>query len=557
MSPEKSTPKQKRSGGQVLVDGLIANGVKHVFCVPGESYLAALDAFYERQQQIQLIACRQEGGAAYMAEAYGKLSGEPGICFASRGPGASNAMIGIHTAFQDSTPVLLFIGQIPRHQRGREAFQELEYQQVYRAVAKAVFTIDDAATIPQQLFEAWEIAISDRPGPVVVELPEDMLTDEVEVADREKPIREVVCPTDSLIRQCSELLEQSASPVIICGGAAWNAKTTQLLIKFSEKHDIPVACAFRRQHMFDNTHPHYIGDLNTVPNPQLVETIKNSDLVIALAARLGEITTCGYTLFDVPEFDTHGKRKLIHVFPSASELNSVYRADLALACDAETFLQAMDKTDKTTSATNNATKNATRKTTIKSARQSYLQHIQLPRDENEPIRMDKIMEWLRARLPSDAVITMGAGNYTIWAQRNYQYRQPYTQLASTNGSMGYGVASGIAGKILRPNSIVVSFSGDGCFLMNGQELATAVQYGINVIFIVINNRRYGTIRSHQERRFPGRPIATDLENPDFAALARAYRAFGISISHTDEFESAFEQAIRANCPAVIEINTNH
>ena len=542
-------PQTKRSGGRVLVDGLAANGVEHVFCVPGESYLGALDAFYDYRRRIQLIVCRQEGGAAYMAEAYGKLSGRPGIVFVSRGPGASNAMIGIHTAFQDSTPVLLFIGQNPRDERGREAFQELDYARVYGGVAKAVFRIEQAETIPRRLFDAWATAISNRPGPVVIELPEDMLRDEVVVADRETPVRPVTALPAEAVARFSKLLQKSERPVVIFGGAAWTPRANQALAEFSEKHCLPVACAFRRQDMFDNTHPHYVGELGIAPNPALVDLVKKADLVIALGARLGEMTTSGYTLFEVSEFDSSGRQKLVHVFPSPAELNSVYRAELGIDCDAEAFLEAVETIPA------NGVHHAECITRIAAARRSYLAFMQQPRDQDAPVRMDKIMTFLRGRLPADSVIATGAGNYTIWAQRNYQFRRPKTQLAATNGSMGYGVPAGIAAKILRPQSTVVSFSGDGCFLMNGQELATAIQYRLNVIFLVVNNNCYGTIRTHQERNFPGRPIATALDNPDFAALARAYGAFGATVTKTDEFENAFEQAVRADRPAVIDIQT--
>ena len=534
----------------MLVDGLAINGVKHVFCVPGESYLGALDAFYDHREDIRLIVCRQEGGAAYMAEAYGKLRGEPGIAFVSRGPGAANAMIGIHTAFQDSTPVLLFIGQNPRHERGREAFQELDYRRVYDGVAKAVLRIEEARNIPRQLSDAWAAAISGRPGPVVVELPEDMLRDEVAVADREKPVRASLKPPAEAVARFAELLQGCERPVVIFGGAAWTPDANRGLAGFSEKHGVPVACAFRRQDMFDNTHPCYAGELGINPNPELAELIKQSDLVIALGARLGEMTTSGYTLFEVPGFDSGGRQKLVHIFPSAAELNSVYRTELGIPCDAEEFLRAVEKLPAKHS------ERAQRSARITAARRSCLAFMEQPRDADAPLRMDRIMAFLRGRLPANSVITNGAGNYTVWAQRNYQFTRPKTQLAATNGSMGYAVPAGIAAKLLRPQSTVVSFSGDGCFLMNGQELATAVQYRLNVIFLVINNHCYGTIRSHQQRHFPGRPIATALDNPDFPALARAYGAFGVTVAQTDAFENAFEAAVRADRPALIEIRVN-
>lgn len=544
----------KRSGGQVLVDGLIAYQVQHVFCVPGESYLAALDAFYDHRQRVQLIVCRQEGGAAYMTEAYGKLSGQPGVCFVSRGPGAANAMIGVHTAFQDSTPMLLFIGQNPRNERGREAFQELDYAVVYGGVAKAVLRIERAEDIPQQLRNAWATAISDRPGPVVIELPEDMLRDEVMVADCQKPLRPIKTPAAESLARFGELLQQSARPMVIFGGAAWTPETNQRLAAFSIKHRVPVACAFRRQDMFDNTHPHYVGELGIAPNPALVELVKDSDLIIALGARLGEITTSGYTLFETDEwasaFAPHGTQKLVHVFPAAAELNSVYRAELGVDCDAITFLNAAAAIPATAA---DPAERSPRQQRIGTARRAYIDFMQQPRDAGAPVRMDKIMTFLRDRLPADSILTSGAGNYTIWAQRNYQFSRPKTQLAATNGSMGYGAPAALAAKLLHPQSLVVSFSGDGCFLMNSQELATALQYRLNIIFLILNNQCYGTIRTHQERHYPGRPIATALNNPDFAALARAYGAFGACVRRTDEFEHIFEQAVHSDTAAVIEI----
>jgi len=543
-------PQKTRSGGQLLVDGLVAGGVKHAFCVPGESYLAALDAFYARRGETQLLACRQEGGAAYMAEAYGKLSGLPGVCFVSRGPGASNAMVGVHTAFQDSTPMLLCVGQNPRAQRGREGFQELHCEEAYAGVAKRVLRANAAGEVPEMLREAWASAVGGRPGPVVLELPEDMLRERAAAADCAMPQRTSRAPSAGEMARFAELLNASARPLVICGGAAWTPQAGRLLADFAERHMLPVACAFRRQDAFDNTHAHYAGELGLAANPQLLELAKESDLVIALAARLGEMTTAAYTLFDVPDFDAHGKRKLAHIFPHAAELNSVYAADLGIEADAETFLRAARDIPPPPAASKK-----TREARATAAHQSYLGHTCAPRECAAPLRMDEIIKHLRERLPPDSIIVNGAGNYTVWPQRHYQFRLPGTQLASTNGSMGYAVPAAIAGKIFRPRATVVSFSGDGCFLMNGQELATAAQYGVNVIFIVVNNNCYGSIRMHQQRHYPGRPLATALDNPDFAALARAYRAFGAVVTRTEEFAGAFEGALRAGAPALIEIQT--
>lgn len=547
-----------RSGGEVLIDGLIKYGAEKIFCVPGESYLAVLDACYDRQQQIQLIICRQEGGAAYMAEAYAKLTGKPGICFVSRGPGASNAMIGIHTAFQDSTPVLLFIGQVGRGEVGRESFQELDFKQVYGGVAKKVITINDASRIPEQLGQAWQIALSGRPGPVVVELPEDMLTERAEVADLEPGEVTAASPSAQALTQLSHYLARSKTAVVLCGGAGWTPQASAYLQQFAEQQNLAVATVFRRTDCFDNTHPNYIGEMGIAPNPKLVEQVQAADLLLVVGPRLGDMTTSGYRIFNVPDRKNQNTvkknqpQKLIHIHISAEELNSVYRADLGIVSHPELFLKAACALPQPARAVK-----ISRSKLLKNGNQAYLEFFNQPRNCDAALRMDKVAEILRNRLPADAIITNGAGNYAAWAQRHYQFRQPKTQLASTNGSMGYGVPSAIAAKLVRPQSTVVSFSGDGCFLMNGQELATAVQYQLDIIFLIINNKRYGTIRSHQQRHYPGRTIATALENPDFAALAEAYGAFGAVVTETSQFAATFEKALNAGRPAVIELRIDY
>ncbi len=553
-NPQSTQPKNSsRSGGEILIDGLIKYGAEKIFCVPGESYLAALDAWYDRQEQIQIITCRQEGGAAYMAEAYAKLTDKPGICFVSRGPGASNAMVGIHTAFQDSTPVLLFIGQVSRGEVGREAFQELDFKQVYGGVAKKVITFNDASRIPEQLGQAWQIAVSGRPGPVVVELPEDMLTDRVKVADLEPGEVVAASPSPQSIAQLSRYLERSKTVIVLCGGAGWTPQASAYLQQFAEKQNLAVATVFRRTDCFDNTHPNYIGEMGSAPNPKLVKQVQSADLLIAIAPRLGDMTTSGYRVFNVPDRKSQNPaQKLIHVHIGAEEINSVYRADLGIVSHPEHFLEAACAIPEA-----GRESRIGRSKMIKKGNKIYLEFLNQPRNGDAALRMDKVMEILRDRLSADAIITNGAGNYTIWAQRHYQFRQPKTQLASTNGSMGYGVPSAIAAKLARPQSTVVSFSGDGCFLMNGQELATAVQYQLNIIFLIINNKSYGTIRSHQQRHYPGRPIATALENPDFAALAEAYGASGAVVTRTNQFASVFEKALNAGRPAVIELRMDY
>lgn len=540
---------EMRSGGQILVDGLIEQGVSHVFCVPGESYLCVLDALYDRQEEIQIITCRQEGGASYMAEAVGKLTGRPGICFASRGPGASNAMIGIHTAFQDSTPLLLFIGQVPRSCTGREAFQELDYREVYQGVAKAVIRISDAARIPEQLGTAWNCSMQGRPGPVVVELPEDMLSDQACTETRPPGKIDSPVPDTEAVQDFAAMLEAARRPVLLSGGAGWNPEATTALTRFSEKHQVPVCTAFRRSDCFDNTHPHYIGELGLGPDPKLVERVQQSDLLIAVACRLGDMTTSNYRSLMPPDrTNCHPDQQLVHVYADAGEIGRVFRPDLGIASSPRAFLEA---------AASLPPCHRDRSPFIAEAHQAYLAWIHMERNAESALRTDRIMDFLRNRLPENAILTVGAGNYSIWPQRNYRFRHFRTFLGSTNGSMGYGVPSAISAKLVRPDAMVVSFSGDGCFLMNGQELATAKKYGLNIIFLVFNNSRYGTIRKHQEAHFPGRVSGTELSNPDFVALGRAYGAHAERVTRTDQFERAFENAVAAGLPAVIEITIDY
>ncbi len=538
----------RRSGGEALIQGLIQYGVDTVFCVPGESYLAALDALYDRKEQIRTITCRQEGGVAYMAEAYGKLTGHPGVCFVSRGPGAANAMVGIHTAFQDSTPVLMFIGQISRGDFGREAFQELDFTRVYSGVAKKVIRMNDAGRIPEQLNQAWQAATHGRPGPVVVELPEDMLQDMVEAQDAGPGFMSHPGPDPEAIAMLTGMLKNSQRAVVVAGGAAWTPMASEYLRRFIETQHLPVATAFRRTDSFDNAHPNYIGELGLGTDPKLSGQIQSADLLIAVGPRLGDMTTSGYTLLDDSKRDPTHAQKLVHIHISDEEINSVYQADLGIVAQPEKFLKAACKIPAVRSDTHDF---------IATGNRNYRDFMKAPKNAGANMRMDKIAGFLRDRLPGNAIITSGAGNYTKWTTHHYQFRQPRTLLAPTNGSMGYGVPAAVAAKIANPEATVVSFSGDGCFLMNGQEFATAVQYGLNIIFLVINNNRYGTIRTHQERHYPGRPIATTLCNPDFATLAEAYGGFGLCITKTEQFAPAFEQALCAGKPALIEIQTDY
>jgi acetolactate synthase-1/2/3 large subunit len=528
-----------RTGGQVLIDQLKIHGVDTAFCVPGESYLAALDALHDAPE-IKLIVCRQEGGAAYMAEAYGKLTGRPGICFVTRGPGATNASIGVHTAFQDSTPMILFIGQVARDQVEREAFQEIDFRRMYGPMTKWVAEIDDAARIPEYVSQAFHRAVNGRPGPVVLALPEDMLTDRVDVADagRYKPVQP--SPSAAQMHDLRDRLDEAKRPLMILGGGGWSPEAVADIRAFAEAANLPVGCSYRCQDLFDNGHQNYAGDVGIGLNPKLAERVKNADLLIVVGARLGEMTTSGYTLLGIPV----PKQKLVHVHASAEELGRVYQAALPINAGMSE-IAAMAKALGPIPA--RAWDNETR-----TARADYLEWSTPPQVEG-PIQMGEIVNWLEQRLPADAILTNGAGNYAIWIHRFHRYRRFRTQLAPTNGSMGYGVPAAVAAKVTAPARMVVSFNGDGCYMMNGQELATAVQYNAAVIFVVVNNGSYGTIRMHQERAYPSRVSGTDLVNPDFAALARAYGAHGELVEQTADFAPAFERAAKAGKPALIEI----
>ncbi|MCR6497539.1 thiamine pyrophosphate-binding protein [Shinella sp. CPCC 101442] len=535
-----TTEYETRSGGQVLVDALRIHGVDRVFGVPGESYLAALDAFHDAEDAIEFVICRQEGGAAYMAEAYGKLTGKPGICFVTRGPGATNASVGVHTAFQDSTPMILFIGQVARDQVEREAFQEIDYRRMFGQMAKWVVEIEDAARIPELISQAFHRAVNGRPGPVVVALPEDMLTDRVALADTPVYKRVETYAGGPQLEDLAALLAKAERPMVVAGGGGWTRQAVADLRAFSEAFALPVAASFRCQDLFDNTHENYAGDLGLAAGPKLIQHVKDCDLLISIGARLGEMTTGAYTLIDIPV----PKQTLVHIHPGAEELGRVYHATLPINASVAGFL-SQAATLKPAIAPAWADWTTT-------AHADYLANIRHPQVPG-PVQMGDVMEWLRGHLPADAILTTGAGNYSAWAHRFYQYRTFRTQLGPTNGSMGYGVPAAIAAKITAPERMVVAFAGDGCFLMNGQELATAMQYDARVVFLVINNGMYGTIRMHQERSYPGRVSGTRLTNPDFAALARSYGLHGETVVETDEFADAFRRSEASGKPALIEI----
>ena len=530
----------KRAGGQILVDALQGHGVERVFGVPGESYLAVLDAFYGARNRIEFTVCRQEGGAAYMAEAWGKLTGTPGVCFVTRGPGATNAAIGVHAAMQDSTPMVLFIGQVARNQADREAFQEIDYRAMYAPLAKWVAQVEDPARIPEYVGRAFHTATTGRPGPVVLALPEDMLRETAAVADAPAAQPVAMTPARTEMAKLRGLLKVAQRPLMIVGGAGWTEKASDDIVAWAKANNLPVGAAFRRQDCFDNYDPRYVGHVGIGINPALAARVQDADLIIAVGPRLGEMTTAAYTLLQPPA----PRQTLVHVHPDPNELNSVYRAALAIAAGPAEFAataRAMKRID-----------HAAWDGWTGAARADYLQHCE-PVQNPGDLQMAEIVAWLDETLPDDAIMTNGAGNYSIWLHRFYRWRRFRTQAAPTVGSMGYGVPAAVAAKLAYPDRVVVSFNGDGCFMMNGQELATAVQYGADAIFIVVNNAMFGTIRMHQERNYPGRTVATELTNPDFAALARAYGAEGEVVERTEEFAPAFERALAADRPSLIEL----
>ncbi|MEP7181868.1 MAG: thiamine pyrophosphate-binding protein [Betaproteobacteria bacterium] len=529
-----------RTGGEILVANLIAQGATHAFCVPGESYLAVLDALHDVGDRIELIVCRHEGGAAVMAEAHGKLTGRPGVVLVTRGPGASNAAIGIHTAAQDSTPLLVLVGQVGGDFVDREAFQEVDYRRMYGSIAKWAAQIDRAERIPEYIARAWRVAMSGRPGPVVLALPEDMLTARAVCADAARVEAVAAAPAPAEIAAVRSRLAASARPLVLVGGSRWDVGACAALRRFAEANALPVATAFRSQDLYDNRHPNYAGDVGIAINPKLAARVRDADVLLAIGERLGEMTTSGYTLLDAPQ----PRQTLIHVHPGADELGRVYQPALAIAATPGAFLDALAALPPV---------DATAWAGSVAAAHADCIEWRAPRPVPGALDLWQVMAWLDDRLPDDAILTNGAGNYTTWLHRLYRYRSFRTQLAPYSGAMGYGVPAAVAAKAIHRDRIVVSWNGDGCFLMNGQELATAVQYRLAVIFVVVDNGMYGTIRMHQERTYPGRVSGSDLVNPDFAALARAYGAHGETVARTAEFAPAFERALTAGGPALLHL----
>lgn len=533
----------ERTGAQILVDQLKIHGAKTVFCVPGESYLHVLDALYDASDSIRLISCRQEGGAAYAAEAYGKLTGQPGLCFVTRGPGATNASIGVHTAYQGATPMILFIGQVARGHTDREAFQEIDYRRMFGQMTKWVSQIDDARRIPEYVSRAFHLAVSGRPGPVALALPVDMLAERAVVPDAGPYRRARAAPAPDDMRELRAMLAEAERPLMMVGLGGWTPEAAQDIRAFAGANNLPSVAAFRSQDLIDNRAGYYLGATGVGGNPALDERVKSADFLLIVGARADELTTRGYTMIAIPR----PKQKMVHVYPDPDELGRVYQADLLINATMPEFAAAakqLPPLDGTRWAA-----------WVKAGRETYVNYVK-PTAAPGQVNFAEILAYLNKNVPANTLITNGAGNYTAWVHRFYEFSEPGTQVAPISGAMGYGVPAAIGAKLVYPERMVLAFAGDGCFLMNGQELATAVQYGLNIIFIVVNNNMLGTIRMHQERNFPGRVSGTTLVNPDFAAYARAFGAYGEVVERTEDFPAAFERALAARRPALIELRVD-
>jgi len=526
-----------RTGGKILIDQLRRQGVERVTCVPGESYLAALDALYD--SGVDVVICRNEGGAAMMAEAYGKLTGRPGVCFVTRGPGATNASHGVHIAMQDSTPMLLFIGQVDRSMREREAFQEIDYRAMFGSMAKWVVEIDRAERIPELVARAYRVAMQGRPGPVVIALPEDMLVDTCAVADapRVEPVQAWPAPAD--LQALEGLLAQARNPVAVLGGSGWDAAACEQFADFAQRAGLPVATSFRRASLFPADHSCYAGDLGIGPDARLKARVAQADLVLLVGGRLSEMPSSSYTLLDIPV----PRQQLVHVHPGAEELGRVYQPALAIQAGPRAFCAALAQLA--------VPPQPAWQGSAGQAHAEYLDWTEAPRALPGDFQYGQVLAWLRERLPRDAMVCNGAGNYAGWLHRHHRFHTFGTQLAPTSGSMGYGVPAAVLAKLQFPQRPVLAFAGDGCFLMNGQEFATAVQYQAAIIVIVLDNSQYGTIRMHQERDYPGRVVGTQLRNPDFAAMAEAFGGHGERVERTEDFAPAFERALASGKPAIL------
>lgn len=531
---------EQLTGGQLLVKALQTHGTERVFCVPGESYLPVLDALYD--SDIKNTVCRHEGGAAMMAEAWGKLKGQPGICFVTRGPGATNATSGLHVALQDSSPMILFIGQISENLREREAFQEVDYRQFLGKSVKWVAEIDDPARINEMVSRAFHTATSGRPGPVALALPESTLSSIAPFVHTEPWKQIETYPGPQELHQLSQMIATSKRPIAILGGSRWSLSSVTKMQSIAEAWQLPVACSFRRQMLFDHNHANYAGDVGIGINPDLKKRIEHSDLVILIGGRFSEIPSQNYELLSVPK----PQQALVHVYPGAEELGRVYQASLAIHASPEAFATQF-------SALAQPVPNNARQLLIEESHKSYQSWSEPTVTTPGTVQLAEVIQTLLKTLPPDAILTNGAGNYSSWIHRFWKFTQYGSQVAPTSGSMGYGMPAAIAAKLAYPERTVVAFAGDGCFQMTMQEFGTAVQENAAIIVIVVDNGMYGTIRMHQEKTFPGRTSATTLVNPDFAAVAAAYGAYSATVVHTHEFPLALENALAAKGPALIHI----
>jgi acetolactate synthase-1/2/3 large subunit len=530
-----------RSGGRILADALRVQGVDRIFCVPGESYIDVLDALFD-MPEIQIVVAKHEGAAANMAEADGKLTGRPGICFVTRGPGATHASVGVHAAFQSSTPMILFVGQVKRAVRGREAFQEVELHQMFGPLAKWAAEIEDPARIPEFILRAFQCATAGRPGPVVLSLPEDVLAEKCSVWDTARFCAVQAAPKVSDLNAFRSELARGQRPIVILGGSGWSEKSCAEVQAFVEANELPVVASFRRQDLMDNEHRCYAGHLSLGLPQFLAKRIRSADLLIALGTRLGDVTTGGYSVLEPPRIP----QRLVHIHADPNELNRVYEADLPINAGSALFAEALSALAPIT--------NPTWRFWTQEARQEYLNFSRPPQTSPPSgVNLAAVLSHLTKRLSPDDMVSNGAGNYTVWVHRFFKYRRVGTELAPQSGAMGYGLPAAIAAKLRFPERISVCFAGDGCFLMYPQELGTALRYNAAVIVIVVNNGMYGTIRMHQENRFPGRVSATDLRTPDFVAFAQAFGAYAERIESTEEFAGAFERAVESRQPALLEL----
>ncbi|PLY99964.1 thiamine pyrophosphate-binding protein [Burkholderia sp. WAC0059] len=535
------------TGGIVLANALHQHGVDRIFCVPGESYLDVLDALYDLPD-IEVVVAKHEGAAANMAEADGKLTGRPGICFVTRGPGATHGSIGVHIAQQDSTPMIMFIGQVPRGERGRDSFQEIDYAAMFGTIAKWVVEIDDPDRIEEIVARAFRIATAGRPGPVVISLPEDML------GALARPLSGLAsnsvianAPREEDIDAILGRLREAARPLVLLGGTGWCDEGLNAFRRFIERWDLPVAATFRHQDVLDNRSPNYVGHLGLGPDPKLAELVKQADLILAVGTRLGSVSTGDYGYMSVP----YPAQYLVHVYPEQADIGRVFSPHLGLVTSSSAWALTMLARSPEQPPVSWSAR-------TKEARGNYLQFSQMPpvHEASVGVNLARVVKDISETLPDTAVVANGAGNYTVWVHRFFAYKQRGTCLAPTNGSMGYGVPAAIAAKLRNPERDVIAFAGDGCFLMYAQELATAVQYRANIVVVVVNNGMYGTIRMHQEKRFPGRPIGTDLTGPDFVALATAFGAYAERVDDADAFLEALERTRSQDRPAVIELRTD-